>query len=407
MPISDGYEQILKKIKRAQEDGALVTKLRNFAANAVYVPIISLIRDPSLRPSGSNLELAPGFADHRGTPREARCSDRALVRLIDAYHLSERDMDITCPPELAVRGLWAEWIHLHYGPLQQLLRNRDVDGLRKLLENVHRKSVSTGVGGTFDDYGKNGAPFKGSYYRSLWCGYRELLESVRPDWRDVASPIVGNPCGVMVNGRLIQVESFRHAHHATLLLQTLCSDRPARILEIGGGMGGQAYQFIRLGGEKVSRYTIFDLPEVACLSAYCLMAALGESRVRLFGEDDTSHANAATVEVLPHWRIVETSSLDADLIFNAYSFSEMDGVSSAYYLREVERICRRYFFHVNHETRFTYRQPDGSESISRVGSEMVPRSDHFELVWRRPRTFSRPENRANRGFAYLYQRVEH
>jgi putative sugar O-methyltransferase len=301
--------------------------------------------------------------------------------------------------------LWAEWLDLQFGPLRTALEVADLHSLRSLLENMHREHLSIGVGGTIDDVKSLPGPVARAYYRSLWAEYRKLLETVRPDWGDIASPMVGNPHGAWVSGRLVQIETLRHAHHAAMLLKLLDGTPNARILEMGAGMGGQAYQFVSLGGHRLSRYTILDLPEVACLAGYCLMATLGEDRVRLFCEEEPCGAGPV-VEVLPHWRITQCGPSSADLVLNTHSFSEMDGRSATFYLHEIERVSKRFFYHINHETRFRFRTPDGAESVNRIGSEMVPANDLFKLVSRCPQDFTRPENRAVRGFAYLYERQE-
>lgn len=402
--IATSAGRVGRKLVRAWQDGTLANKANRWTLNLLYVPAVSLARDSALPHLDRVLDLSHGFEDHRGTDREVQCSEGALRRLVRAFKAAEDDAVQCCPPDLAVRGLWAEWLALNFGPLREALRGEDLAGLRKLLENMHRHSVSTGVGGTADDVRLSPAPLARAYYRSLWCAYRDLLEAVRPDWRDVASPVVGNPQGVWLDGRLVQIETLRHAHHATVLLERLSSASTATVLEIGAGMGGQAYQFVALGSNVLERYTIVDLPEVACLAGYFLIAALGDDRVRLYGEAEPD-GRVPVVEVLPHWAITGVEPMSASLVFNAHSFSEMDGASAVFYLREIERLGNQWFFHVNHERRFRYRTPGGGQSVNRVGSEMVPSPEAFELVERRPQAFRRPENRGNTGFEYLYRRV--
>lgn len=396
-------EQIARKLTRAWHDGTLAAKVRHHAADVLYVPAASVMRSRRLPRSDRTLDLHTGFHDHRGSSYELRCSDAALRRLVVAFAKAEADRPEHCPPELEVRGLWSEWLDLHYRPLRQALREEDVPALRVLLENLHRDSLSTGVGGTIDDVNRVPRPFLRSYYTSLWCRYRDLLRDVRPQWEDVSSPIVGNPVGVWIRNDLVQIETLRHAHHATVILGLLQGQSNARIVEIGGGLGGQAYQCVTLGARHLARHTIIDLPEVACLSAYCLLAALGEDRVRLFGEESPTGPKPH-VDVLPHWSISALGDLSTELVYNSHSFSEMDSNSATFYLREVERIATRFFFHINHETRYRYRVAGGGYSLNRIGSEMAPQPQSFDLIGRHSQAFIRPENRANKGFAYLYRR---
>lgn len=392
-----------RKIRRSWRDRTFVTKARRQATNIVVVPALSLARHARLSAEDRELDLQTGFLDHRGTDWELRCSDQAFERLIDAFVAAEADRPRSCPTELETHGVWSEWLDLNYGRLQGFLRDRDARGLRELLENIHRDPMSTGVGGTCDDISRVPSALVPAYYRSLWARHRDLLEAVRPDWSDVASPVVGNPHGAWVDGRLVQIETLEKAYYATMLLQSLATSTPLRVVEIGAGMGGQAYQTLRLGTDVIRSYTIFDLPEVATLSSYCLMAAIGEKRVRLFGEEPSG--DDAIIVILPHWKITTVPEQSVDLVMNSYSFSEMDSTTSTFYLGEIERTCAGSFFHVNHETRFRYRLPDGLESVNRIGSEMVPDPAKFRLTRRKRREFVRPENRKNVAFEYLYERI--
>jgi putative sugar O-methyltransferase len=101
-------------------------------------------------------------------------------------------------------------------------------------------------------------------------------------------------------------------------------------VEIGGGLGGQAYQTIQMCDGQVSKYIVFDIPEVATISAYFLLSAFPDKCVRLFGEGPVSVASCEEydIAVFPHFTINQLSDASVDLFYNSCSFSEMDGVSS-------------------------------------------------------------------------------
>lgn len=396
--------RVIRKVRRSLRDRTFTLKFKRRLVNLVAVPQ-TVIRGDRARRAFWTGDLVHGARDHRGSATERTCSDVGLQRIITAYNSAVVDVAQVCPPELEVRGVWAEWLDLNYAKLRTLLASGDLGRLRSFLENIHREPSSTGVGGTYDDYDRYPWYLRAPYFRATWTEYRQLLEQVRPDWSDVASVVVGNPVGAELDGRLVQIETLRHAHHATWLLGERAGRPLTEVLEIGAGLGGQALQFVNLAGPQLCRYTVIDLPEVAALSAFVLMSALGEDRVSLYGEPDSESKPALSVRVLPPWSIREVPPRSIDLIFNSYSFSEMDAETSSFYLREIERICRGDFFHVNHETRFVYTQADGTRSFNRIGSEMVPDAARFRLVWRRPRTFSRPENTLQHGYAYLYRLI--
>jgi hypothetical protein len=384
------------KVRRAVRDGTVLTKAERQARNLFWIPAWAIATD--LKARNERLEgLREGFEDHRGTDRELRVNEDALHRICTAYQRADLDRRFA-PDALTVRGLWAEWLDLQYGTLRSLLREHDVAGLRSLLENLHREPLSVGVGGSIDDVSSTLSPAVRAYYRSLFRRYAGLLQEVRPDWSDVETPCVGNPHGVVHNGRFVTLETLRYAHHATVLSEAL-GRRAVSILEIGGGLGGQALQFMQLG--KVDRYAIVDLPEVGALVAYVLIAALGEDQVSLYGETE-----GRLVTIGPPWAVDALPDGGFSLVFNAYSFSEMDSHTATYYLEQVPRLCRELFFHINHEKRFRYRDQSGSASVNLLGSELLPDPNSFSLAWRRPQRFVRPEQRAREACQYLYRRTD-
>jgi hypothetical protein len=111
------------------------------------------------------------------------------------------------------------------------------------------------------------------------------------------------------------------------------------------------------------------------------------------------------VGLFPHFAVDRLPDASVDLVLNTHSFSEMDESASRHYLGVVNRACRRYFMHVNHERRMEFRQPDGTRSRNALGSELVPDPRAFKRIHRYPSTFGRPEDRPFRLHAYLYEHV--
>jgi hypothetical protein len=181
-------------------------------------------------------------------------------------------------------------------------------------------------------------------------------------------------------------------------ISELLRDWPdAIVVEIGGGLGGQAYQAVQFG---VSKYTIFDIPEVAVISSYLLLSAFPNKRVRLFGEDSDYD-----IRVLPHFAIAQLPDSSVDLFYNSCSFSEMDGASSREYLAIIERACRKYFLHDNHDSTFIFKNPDGSISRNVIGSKLIPNRALFKRLYKKPRVHGLPEDRSFVHYEYLYERI--
>ena len=83
----------------------------------------------------------------------------------------------------------------------------------------------------------------------------------------------------------------------------------------------------------------------------------------------------------------------------------MDSESSREYLSIIERVGRKYFMHDNHDAIFEFKNPDGSTSSNIIGSELIPDSELFQRVYKKPRVHGLPEDRSFVHYEYLYERI--
>lgn len=396
------------KVRRAWSDGALWEKAGRFLVSSLRIPIEATCGYLRLPPADRRLDVAAGFADHRRQAGHRRSDPAHLRRIIAAYKASKRAQR-SAPPAFEIRGEWSAWIDVNFKDLIRALEAGDVTALAALFENLHREPFALGAGSGYDEYVRCRTSLTGPLYvRTVWCRYRDLFRAAVPADVGIRYPLVGNPAGILLDGDVISIQTFRHAYHAWEMLGWLREVSQPVIVEIGGGVGGQAYQVVRMAGAALGKYLVFDIPEMASLCSYVLLTAFPEKRIRLFGEGPVS-VNASEeydIAIFPHFEITRLADKSVDLFHNACSFSEMDRASSTEYLRIIERTCRRYFSHVNHETRFTRRNPDGSISINAIGSELVPDPRRFRRLFKKPRVFSLPEDRSHTAFEYLYERLD-
>lgn len=355
------------------------------------------------------LKLSSGFADHRQDQAHRRSNPDHLRRIISAYKASKTAQE-QAAAAFQVRGMWAEMVNMNFQPLTRALQNEDLSALAALLENFNREQFTSGSGGTGYEQGVlyRSSPIGRPYIKTMWSRYRDLLRGLDFDLGNVHFPLVGNPTGIMLNQDVIQINVFRHIYHAVEMREWLRDRTEATVVEIGGGAGGQAYQTMRLAGESVAKYVIFDIPEVAVIISYFLLTSFPEKRIRLFGEGAVSVDKTETYDlaIFPHFAISQLSDQSVDLYHNACSFSEMDGAASSQYLKIIERTGRRYFSHINHDLRYRVRNPDGSISVSIIGSELIPDQTRFKRLFKKPRVFSLPEDRPyHPAYEYLYERM--
>ena len=84
----------------------------------------------------------------------------------------------------------------------------------------------------------------------------------------------------------------------------------------------------------------------------------------------------------------------------------MDEASSKKYLSIIEKCCRKYFMHDNHETNFNFRTIDGTFSKNIIGSKLLPNPNNFKLIYKKPRTHGLPEDSSFESYEYLYEKFE-
>lgn len=384
--------ELLRKSRSALASGTLMERTQRYVASqarSVVEPAIGYARLPV---ADRRMDVGSGFADHR-LNGNAASNPEHLRRLAAAYRLSKK-AQAEASPVFQIRGIWAEWIAVHYAPLIKALDTDDLITLGRLLENHYRESFTSGTGG-YDNVLRLRRPLGEVYIRHVWTSYRNTLARSGYDMSQLTFPMVGNPAGVQFGGSVISIETLRHAYHALIIADLLRSAPNPAIVEIGGGLGGQCFQTMKL--IPAASYSIFDIPEVAVTSGYFLLSAFGS--VRLYGEPGD-----AAISVLPHFAITTLAPASADLFYNSCSFSEMDGNCSTAYLEIIEWACRRYFMHDNHELRLRFSGDDGAPSVNRIGSEMVPDPTRFRLVHKKPRAHGLPEDRDLKHFEYLYER---
>jgi len=394
------------KVRRAWVDGTFREKAGRFLFSSLWVPLEAAVGYCRLAKADRRLDVGAGFADHRVKPGHCASNPEHIRRIIAAYKASKQAQQ-TAPPAFAIRGLWAEWIDVNFQDLVRALDAQDAPALAALLGNLHREQFTLGLGGDLEECLRYRASLTGRFYiRTVWCRYRDRFRSIAPSGAEVHAPFVGNPAGIYLNGEVIPIQAFRHAYHALEMAQWLRDTPNAVVVEIGGGIGTQAYQAMRLADTSIDKYVVFDIPEAASVSSYFLLSAFPDKRIRLFGEGPVSTGACEDYDlaVFPHFAITELANESVDLFHNSCSFSEMARPSALAYLAVIERACRKYFSHVNHDTRFVYRCPDDSTCTNVIGSELLPDPHRFRRIFKKPRVFCLPTDRSYRAFEYLYER---
>jgi putative sugar O-methyltransferase len=406
------FKYYLTKLNRAWSDGTFSERINRKIVTGTKTKIGTTVSYLMLPAADKKLSVSDGFADHRPANTTVQETDRIIFdRIINAYQLAKAEQ-AKAAIHFAVRGLWAEWIEVNYSSLIEGINRRDYARLNSLLSNFAREQFAMGTGSSYDDFAQYKTSLLGRFYiKSVWCEYRDKLLDIDADLSQISHPQIGNPAGISMNGQVMPSESLRHAYNAHSIANLLQNVSRPTVMEIGGGFGGQAYQTIekmRRTANPPGKYLDFDIPEVLFVCGYFLLKAFPNARIRLYGEGNISASETEGFDIglFPHFTMDSVSDLSVDLVFNSHSFSEMDGETSSHYLSIVNRICRRYFLHINHDIRLTFTYADGTASRNNLGSEMLPDERHFKRIYKRPRVYGKPEDKPFKSFAYLYERYK-
>ena len=196
-------------------------------------------------------------------------------------------------------------------------------------------------------------------------------------------PRVASSYGIVVGGRLLDMQTPGHIYSAWRLRKNLAKYAPREnysVLEIGAGFGGSAYWFLQQ--LKSSKYTIIDLALTNVYQGWFLSNTLGRENVLLFSDLlKGATPGSRQVSVLPTRSEPSLGSIRFDGIFNQDSFPEMTEQVIDQYLRLAQERLDGILYSFNHEAFSLVKgqpQPCVPERVAKVGGfERLSR----ELSW--------------------------
>lgn len=314
-----------------------------------------LKQDPLFELSTVDRGLLP-----RATPTQRSAEQRLAVakRIIDAYRLASAAQ----AKHAAVYKVSNEWVPLFRKPLLPLLaalEAGDAAGLRDLLDNFFRNSISQGLCGLASDM--ESAFFRTKPSRRLRMQllidsvYRyRLLEKLLPGTTpaDLQVADFGNPYGMYVGDQFLRTGVDYQYYYAKQIAEMLKGHTGPRatVAELGGGIGGFAYFLQRVVASPLT-YINLDLPEILCVSSYQLLNLFPDKSALLYGESariDSATVSNYDIALLPSFAVEFLESDSVDISFNSYSLAEMDLDTISNYAKQLSRISRQAILHVNH-----------------------------------------------------------
>jgi hypothetical protein len=284
---------------------------------------------------------------------------------------------------------WELFLKDTRGDLWDLIEKHKVSELTALLNSCLRNRLTEGMYGgatAFSDW--KDTPYSISVERMKGC-YNSWAYTINeePNLAELGLPPIGNPCVLRLAGAIVNANCFYNHYRAVFASRLLDNlERPV-VAEIGGGVGLLGYYLQKRN--KTAVYIDFDLPENLLVESYFLSMAFPEKKVLLYEGDgtriDSDTLSNYDIVLMPNFMLPKLSDLSVDLFSNTISLSEMDYETISEYMAQIERTCRRYFYHENlADFNFAYKNyPADFFPIPKVFHEIMTsasRWPHFAMT---------------------------
>ena len=294
-----------------------------------------------------SLHVAGKMVEDVPSPVPARDQEPLVARLLEAYARAAAHVERLDPLYRAGEN-WGALLKGHEEGLKAAHARDGIGNLLHVLNNFFRHDASQHILGgraEFERFRKARDLSWLSHNYQVW----QFSLDPAPDLREAGLPPIGNPYGLLVDGALINWNSFPNHWRASNCLRLLEGVERPVVAEIGGGFGCFAHFLQKLSGNVA--YVNFDLPENLIISSYYLSMAHPDKRILLF-EDPGLALTPAVFEdydiiLMPNFMVPNLADLSVDFFLNTISFSEMELPTIGEYLGQIGRTCRRFLYHEN------------------------------------------------------------
>jgi putative sugar O-methyltransferase len=183
--------------------------------------------------------------------------------------------------------------------------------------------------------------------------YKEFIRkslSINSDL--VTTTEIGHNIYTDYENKKLAFKTIRHAYYLDQIKRfNLLPETGAVVGELGCGAGEMAILTKRMYSDV--KYVCFDLPETLMVSSYNVLMSFPDKKIGLFtdfmqaGNISKNDIQKYDIIMLPNWCIEWIESGAFDLFINIGSLSEMDLPIIDNYIRNIERICKGFFYTVN------------------------------------------------------------
>lgn len=299
-------------------------------------------------------------------------------KLLHSYEESEKDKrNKKIPQQLIVGDNWDSFLKNTRPNFYSAIKNKDVNALSELLNNFYRNEMSSGILGGEEAYNAfvHDTNHAGNFRRifNVWKN-----SVITPKINDIACKNVGNPYGVLIDGKIINTNNMLNDVRAKMVINLIKKETRPVVLEIGGGYGGFADAL--LSSEFNGTYINFDLPENLIVSSYYINQCHPNKKIKLYDSSmetlSRDELSKYDILMLPHYMIEKLDNESVDLSINTISFSEMGYENISCYIKNITRTTTKYIYHEN--------MLDGGAGYSFYPESTFPHFYGFDLLYSSP-----------------------
>ena len=324
------------------------------------------------------------------------------ARCMSAYaRMRRHELSEISPEQTPGSGIWEMMKNEFHGEFYRLIGSDEVAGFARYMNNAMRETLTHGLGpgevvfAAMSVAGEElntivvqfideltslaeavGAlryecPEQGPYGEAMSRSATELVNLIEASlgFRIGRPPVMGN-FGILVNGSIIDVRVPDDTYTSYRTKSIIDAYGLNGVCEIGGGLGGNAIQALRVG---LPSYTIADIPSVSVIQGWFLSEVLGAEKVHMFGEPYSGQP----IKLIPYWEFFNRRRT-FDLVVNRDSMPEIPIEHASAYIKEMaERRC--YFLSINQEA-----AASGGDIHQHVVRDLVSKRGGFTCLGRFP-----------------------
>jgi putative sugar O-methyltransferase len=303
----------------------------------------------------------------------------------------------------AIHGIWEENLQLKFYEFRKALLNKNILKLNYIFNNMFRLPITEGLCVGYEHFRNSKNLFGKIYIKTLFNNYLlELNKKININMLRFEN--IGNPSGVKFKKNILSIETLRHANQALTMTELTSNIKRPKILEIGGGLGGNCYQYMySFNKNKKIDYYLVDILEVLLMAGFFLQKSRGLVFLNSLPKKKLTKKN---IFLVPKDNLNLLNNIKFDLVFNSCSLSEMDIKDCYKYEKFINDSTKKnsIFYHINHDLKISYTNKNNF-STNKVGSEIMSEFNKFKLIKKYKRRNNLPEDKLFKYNEFIYKKI--